>query len=547
LTQINNSRTRVCVPICVDYACDLAAAIARAAQLADVIELRFDCLKDAKQLDEALFYLPTFLSWYLRPFIFTFRPKEQGGYRQLDAGDRLSFWRHFLQPVLERVAKLADSQRFIFGPDRCATDPFLPPRTRHFADLELDLIDDPRRRAALASFIELVTPIVSQHNFAGVPADLESIYERAANLPNAIPKIAVRADDITDCLPVLRVIERARREGRDAISIAMGEAGLLTRVLAPSRGAFLTYGSLDVPQATAPGQITASDLRELYRVDSINERTSIMGLIGSPVAHSLSPQMHNAAFATCGIDAVYIPFETRDVRAFTRRMAHPRTRELEWNLRGFSVTAPHKSAIIEELNEVDPAAREIGAVNTVVCEGDALRGYNTDAAAALAPLRGLIDLEGARVALIGAGGAARALLWSLRESNAHTTVFARDGESARTVATQFGASSRQLEGVRFNEFDLVINATPLGTRGAREDEAVASAEQLRGARFAYDLVYNPAETRFLREARAAGCEACIGGLAMLVAQAAAQFELWTGASAPVEVMRAAAERALSGK
>lgn len=531
MTTINNTRARLCIPVCVRRASELASAIERATELADLIELRLDCLEDETQLDAALRTLHALLKKHTGPFIFTFRPEEQGGHRALDAATRIDFWTRRLRPILEAAAKQTDAGRL-------AT-------MRHFVDLELDLFDDVRHRVALSSLRDLVTLIVSRHDFAGIPADLESIYERAANIDGAIPKLAARAADITDCLPVLQLLERARSEGRDAISIAMGESGLLTRVLAPSRGAFLTYGALNDEQATAPGQITAHQLRELYRIDQINERTSIMGLVGSPVSHSLSPQMHNAAFAARGLDAVYIPFETRDVRAFARRMAHPRTRELKWNLRGFSVTAPHKSAIIEALDEIDTAAREIGAVNTVVCEGDALRGYNTDAAASLAPLRNLVDLKGARVAIIGAGGAARALLWSLSESHARTTVFARDRERARTVAGRFDASSRQLEGARFNEFDLVINATPLGTSGAREDETVASVEQLRGARFAYDLVYNPAETRFLREARAAGCEVCIGGLAMLVAQAAAQFERWTGAGAPVEVMRAAAESRLS--
>jgi shikimate dehydrogenase len=174
-----------------------------------------------------------------------------------------------------------------------------------------------------------------------------------------------------------------------------------------------------------------------------------------------------------------------------------------------------------------------------------LRGHNTDAVAALAPLSGLIDLPGARAAVIGAGGAARAVLWALRRAGASSTVFARDPARAREVAQTFGARSQNLSGARFDSFDLVVNATPLGTRGAREAETAATAGQLRGARVAYDLVYNPAETRFMREARAAGCAVVIGGLPMLVAQAAAQFELWTGERAPLEVMRRAAERRLS--
>jgi 3-dehydroquinate dehydratase/shikimate dehydrogenase len=513
---------------------ELASAIERAAELADVIELRFDCLDTDAQLDAALRELPLILRAHARPFIYTFRPADEGGHRPLDDATRLDFWTRRLRPLIAGAT------------------------TRHdFLDLELDLFA--RHPDALAQLTDSINVIISHHDFARVPADLEEIYARAARIADShahptttpktvvLPKLAVRAGEITDCLPVLRLLDGARREGRTLIAIAMGEAGLLTRVLAPAFGSFLTYGSLDEEHATAPGQITARKLRDLYRVHSISERTQITGLVGSPVAHSVSPHMHNAAFAALAFDAVYIPFETRDARAFIRRMAHPRTRELQWNLRGFSVTAPHKRAIIEGLDFVEESAREIGAVNTIVVEGEELHGYNTDADAALAPLRDRVDLTGARVAIIGAGGAARSLLWSLREARASATIFARDVESARVVANKFDADAHAREGARFDGFDLVINATPLGTSGARESETAATADQLRGVRVAYDLVYNPSATQFMREARAAGCEWVVGGLPMLVAQAAAQFELWTGESAPVEVMRSAAEKKLAGE
>lgn len=521
MTPINNQRARVCVPVCARRADELAAAIERAVPLADVIELRLDCLEDDAQLDAALLRLPALLRARARPFVLTFRPAEQGGHRRLDAATRFDFWTRRLRPLLDDASTRPD-----------------------FVDLELDLVADPRQRAELLRLFDSTALIVSRHNFAGVPADLEATYERATGVPRAIPKLAARATDATDCLPLLKLLERARRDGREMIAVAMGDAGVATRVLAPSRGAFLTYGSLDDGHATAPGQVTASDLRDLYRIDSISVRTTITGLVGSPVSHSLSPHIHNAAFDARGIDAVYLPFEVRDAREFARRMAHPRTRELDWNLHGFSVTAPHKGAIMDALDYVEESAREIGAVNTVVVEGAELRGYNTDAPASLAPLEGLLGLDGARVAVIGAGGAARALLWSLRASGARATVFARDASRAHALAEAFGADSQTLAGARFASFDVVVNATPLGTRGASEAETSATAEQLRGVRVAYDLVYNPAETRFMREGRAAGCDQVAGGLAMLVAQAAAQFELWTGASAPVEVMREAAERRL---
>jgi 3-dehydroquinate dehydratase/shikimate dehydrogenase len=497
---------------------ELRGAIERAATFGDVIELRFDCLEDEAGLERASQQLPTLFRERTRPFLLTFRTSEQGGHQTPDTERRARFWAENFPPGRERA---------------------------DYADIELDLAaflaaEETRRRSKLIDWDKV---ICSHHDFDGLPQDLEAIFGRMLETPARILKIAVRARDITDCLPILRLLERSRLPaGRELIAVAMGEAGLLTRILAPARGAFITYGALTPEQSTAPGQVSAGELRSLYRVHNIGVETEIMGLVGSPVSHSVSPHMHNAAFAARGLDAVYIPFEVGDAPAFARRMAHPRTRELAWNLRGLSVTAPHKTAVMAELDSIEPAARALGAVNTIVVEGDALRGYNTDARAALAPLAGLLNLSGARVAVVGAGGAARAVLWSLRESGARAVVFARSAERARSTAENFDAPCHTLDGARFDGFDLVVNTTPLGTRGERETETPAEASQLRGARAAYDLVYNPRETRFMREARAAGCEIIVDGLPMLVAQAAAQFKLWTGQDAPLEVMSAAAEK-----
>ncbi|HZH91550.1 MAG TPA: shikimate dehydrogenase [Pyrinomonadaceae bacterium] len=508
----------LCVPVCVRRAEELRGAIERAAAIGDLIELRFDCLEDDAELERATRELPALFRERTRPFVLTLRTREQGGRQNSDTSRRALFWAENFHPGRERA---------------------------DYADLELDLVEfvagEEARRAA--KLIDWDKVICSHHDFTGLPPDLEAVFERMLRTPARILKIAARARDITDCLPILRTLERELLPaGRKLIAVAMDEAGLLTRILAPSRGAFITYGALTTAQATAPGQVSAHELRALYRVQEIGERTGIMGLVGSPVSHSLSPHMHNAAFAARGLDAVYIPFEVADAPAFIRRMAHPRTRELVWNLRGLSVTAPHKTTIMPELDSIEPAARQLGAVNTVVFEGDELRGYNTDARAALAPLAGLLNLREARVAVVGAGGAARAVLWSLRESGARASVFARSTERARPAASNFDAACHALEGARFDGFDLVINTTPLGTRGERESETPVEASQLRGARAAYDLVYNPSETRFMREARAAGCEIVVGGLPMLVAQAAAQFKLWTGLDAPLEVMSAVAEK-----
>ena len=414
--------------------------------------------------------------------ILTFRPTEQGGHRTLTYEERKSFW--------TSVAPRGESIWW---------------------DVEGDLIHD------LSPDWSRV--IVSHHDFSGVPADLDEIYERLAQTPAAVVKIAVQANDIVDCIPVFRLIDRARNEGKEIIAIAMGNAGIATRVLGPSRGSFLTYGSLDDESATAPGQVTARKLHSLYHIHTIDDETMICGLVGLPVMHSISPHIHNSAFVSEGINGVYLPFEVHDAPEFFKRMVHPRTRELNWNLRGLSVTAPHKQTVLECLDWIDPDAKEIGAVNTVVIEDDRLLGYNTDAAGFIEPLlRRFTTLRDATVAIIGAGGAARAAIWALQRQQATVTLFARDVTKAQPLAGLFGISCKSLSEASFNGYDLVVNATP---------QSPATRLQLSGARCVYDLVYNPAETPLLREAQEAGCER-LGGLEMLYAQAKLQFELWTG-------------------
>ncbi|OLE53629.1 MAG: shikimate dehydrogenase [Acidobacteria bacterium 13_1_20CM_3_53_8] len=509
------SRARVCIPVCERRASDLVVALARACEIGDIVELRLDYLGGG-ELAEALESLNELLKTRPCPVILTMRPAEQGGFHEFDNFNRIVFW----------------DEHFLFNkPDV------------DFADIELDLALFFRQREGEGwqGLLDWSRVICSYHDFRGVPDDLDEIYETISRTPARVMKIAVHARDAVDCLPVFHLLERGAREGREIIAVAMGQAGLATRILGTSRGSFLVFASSDNEHSTAPGQVTAEELREIYRVNEIGEETEVLGLVGLPTAHSVSPLMHNRALASRGLDAVYIPFEVYDLSAFIKRMVNPRTREIDWRLRGLSVTAPHKSAIIAELDSIDSVAEAIGAVNTVVVENNELRGYNTDAEAFLSPLREMVaDLNGVRCAVIGAGGAARAVVWALRKEDAEVTLFARDIEKAQPLAEKFGVLVSSLDKASFKEFDLVVNTTPLGTRGEHEDETAARTDQLAGARIAYDLVYNPLETRFMREASRVGCET-IGGLPMLVGQAAAQFKLWTSTDAPLEKMREAAK------
>ena len=486
--------TRICVPVCEKNIEALERAAIRASEQADITELRLDCLSRLEDLQQLL-------SRISGPVILTFRPHEQGGHRVLDQQARQLFWK-------------------------------TAPHTEWW-DIESDLTPE----------TDWSHIIVSHHDFAGLPQDLLQIYERLAATPAAVIKIAVQANDILDCIPVFQLLERAQTEGREVIAIAMGNAGLATRILGPSRGAFLTYGALEEQAATAPGQITAQELRSVYHVDKIDRETMICGLVGLPVMQSVSPHMHNAAFRSAGINGVYVPLEVHDVKTFLQRMVHPRTRELDWNLRGLSVTAPHKSTVLDLLDWIEPNAEEIGAVNTIVVDDDKLRGFNTDAAGFIEPLLNAFDsLNGLRAAVIGAGGAARAAVWALVKHQASVTIFARNVEKARALGQAFGVSYEPLSSASFAGYDLVVNTTPLGS-GEFIDQLPATAEQLDGAGCVYDLIYNPIETRLLHEACKAGCKT-VRGLDMLAAQAKNQFELWTGQPPALNIMYEAAFAAL---
>ena len=486
----------VCVSVCADTADKFITKIKQAADIADVIELRFDCLSET-ELDTALDQLAQLAVG--KPLLATFRSPEQGGNRQLTIQQRKEFWR--------------DLPSF------------------RAADLEEDIADMP---------IAAEDRIVSFHDFDGVPNDLKDIYERLA-AHDATVKIAVQAKDITDTIPLWKLLAHARSEGKRLIPVAMGEAGKWTRILGLAYGAPLTYASLESGSETAPGQISARDLVGLYRSKILDETTAVYGIIGGNTSYSMSPYIHNAAFAAKDLNCVFVPLQTADLGEFVRRMVKPDTREIELNFAGFSVTAPHKQAIIPHLDRIDESAKTIAAVNTVKIADGKLFGFNTDAEGFIRPLKGAYDLRDAHVAVIGAGGAARACIYSLKKEGAQVTIFARDAEKAKGLAQEFDTRVEPLPKTSFSDFDIVVNTTPLGTKGVSENETVATADQLRGVKLVYDIVYNPPETRLLREAKTAGTRT-INGLEMLIGQAIRQFEIWTGNGAPINEMRDAALR-----
>lgn len=507
---MNNGK--ICVSVCAETAEEFIENIKRAEESADVIELRFDCL-ELKQIFKTFALLNS-----RKPLLFTFRPKEQGGKSELSLENRTMFWKTFV------VNSLLDKRKI-------------------WIDFEFDF------KNKIQKLSNPVT-IRSFHDFAETPDNLIEIYEELSD-DSEVAKIAVQADDITDSIAVWNLLENAKRDNKQIIPIAMGEAGKWTRILGLAHGAFMTYAALEEGNETAPGQISAHDLIEIYRVKELDEQTEIYGILGNPVSHSLSPFIHNTAFKFHNLNAVFIPFEVKSIDEFIEKFVREKTREIELNFKGFSVTIPHKKTIIKHLDSIDETAQRIGAVNTVKIIGGRLHGFNTDAQGFIEPLQNCYgDLRGAKVAVLGNGGAARACVYALKKENADVAVFGRDVEKAKNLADKFYVSYQKLQTEKgadekpsFKNFDILVNATPLGTKGEFENETPVFAEQIEPLKLVYDLVYNPFETRLIKEAQRANVPT-LGGLAMLVEQAKSQFEIWTGRDAPMKEIGASAFKRL---
>lgn len=489
------NKGKICVSVCRENAGELAESIRNAEDYADVIEVRFDGL-NPRDFPAAFAALNS-----TKSLLLTYRPKEQGGMTDADLAGRVDFWKSNL--ISNRQDSWFDNE-----PDLA------------------DVLQWPQGHPMVRSF----------HDFSGVPSELNNLFDKLS-ADGDVVKIACSVNEITDAIPLWKLLERSKSEWKSFIPIAMGEAGKWTRILGLAHGAFMTYASLDTGSETAPGQISARDMSSVYRVKDLDPDTGVYGIIGGNTGYSVSPFMHNAAFEAAGINSVFVPLQVSDLDSFMRRMVRAETREVELNFKGFAVTNPHKQSIMPYLDFIDETAAKIGAVNTVKIEDGKLHGYNTDAHGFIKPLiRKFGDLNDARVSIIGAGGAARACIYVLKQHGADVTLVARDLEKAGILANEFNISIEEL--ITDNlplTTDIVVNATPLGTIGELENETVATAAQLKGVKLVYDLVYNPGETELIHEANSANVPA-IGGMEMLIAQGARQFEIWTGLAAPLEEM-----------
>jgi len=376
--------------------------------------------------------------------------------------------------------------------------------------------------------------LLSYHNYESTPA-LEPVLRRMMHIPADGYKLVTTARKPSDNY---RLVSLARAHPRvPLIAMAMGEMGFPARVLSVAYGGLHTYAAPASAAGTAPGQVCARNLRQLYRVEKLVKTAKVYGVIAHPVQHSLSPAVHNRAFRSRRISAVYLPFlvpptQLGDFFALAGKLP----------VAGFSVTIPHKQRVLRHVDAVEPLARRIGAVNTVWRKAGRWRGANTDADGVRLPLERHLRLAGASILLVGNGGAARSAAFALTDAGAKVSIVGRNPEPVRALARACGAEALLREHLATRHFDGLVHTTPLGMFPHLDDCFFPDRVP---AEVVFDMVYNPQDTLLLRRAREQG-KTVISGLEMFLEQAARQFEIWTGESAPRAAMERAALEALAG-
>jgi len=367
--------------------------------------------------------------------------------------------------------------------------------------------------------------IVSYHDFKQTK-DLDGIFARIEPFEPEFIKIVPTAKTLTDNVTLMRFIERIS-DHSNIIGICMGDAGIISRVLGVRAGSVFTFAAATAGEETAPGQIAARTLVETYRIDQVDAATKVYGVAGNPVRNSLSPLMMNTAFRRETVNAVYLALQAD-------KLADLLTLVKEIPLQGLSVTMPLKQEILAHLERTDPLSAKIGACNTVLRAPDGkLYGFNTDVAGVIGPLEKRMSLRGAKVLVLGAGGAARAAVFGLKDKGAEVTILNRTPETAAKLAKQAGAKVIKKEALAKSTFDVILNATPIGMAGGKA--APLLAENELNAKLVFDMVYNPIETPLIAMARKKTIPV-IAGIEMFVQQGARQFEIWTGKPAPEEEM-----------
>ena len=339
-------------------------------------------------------------------------------------------------------------------------------------------------------------------------------------------KVIGTATCLHDNVVMTRFLEQHSSE-YSMVGACMGEQGMLSRILGIRAGAAFTFGSAGQGKETAPGQPTYRELRDFYRIEQIESVTKVYGIAGDPVSHSMSPWVMNSAFRRENVNAVYLPLHAKTIEDLLSTAT-------DLPLDGMSVTMPYKQAVVEHLDNSDVLTQRTGACNTIVRGKDGrLFGFNTDVYGIIAAIEPRVPLQGARVLVLGAGGAARAAVFGLRAKGAEVSILNRTPATAQALAKESGSKTVKRSELPKLSFDMIFNATPVGM-GA--DKHTPLEENELNAPWVFDSVYNPIETPLLKLAQSKGC-GTISGAEMFVHQAARQFEIWTGKPAPIDDIR----------
>jgi 3-dehydroquinate dehydratase / shikimate dehydrogenase len=395
----------------------------------------------------------------------------------------------------------------------------------HIVDVELESVEA-MKKGELQNFRDTgVALIISHHDFAATK-DLDGIYKRIVPFQPDFIKIVPTAKTLIDNVTLMRFIERME-DHSNIIGICMGDAGIISRVLGVRAGSAFTFAAATVGEETGPGQIAARTLIETYRIDQVDAATKVYGVAGNPIRSSLSPIMMNTAFRRETVNAVYLALQANKLSDLLKLVD-------EIPIQGLSVTMPLKQEIMAHLEKTDPLSAKIGACNTVLRAQDGkLYGFNTDVAGITGPLEKRMSLRGAKVLVLGAGGAARAAVFGLRDKGAEVFILNRTAETAQKLARQSGSKTIKKDAVAKTSFDIIINATPIGMAGIKAPQLLEAKDL--NTKLVFDLVYNPLETPLLRMARQKGIP-IVTGIEMFVQQGARQFEIFTGKPAPEEEM-----------
>lgn len=527
--------THLCVAIFVKDLAQAKRDIALAAEAgADMVELRLDYYIQPQPpsgpAPDLLAPLKQLIAESTLPCILTCRPEYEGGYCVLPEDERIQY----LQSAADSAAAYIDLEL---------------QAARNIADA----LESPRHnRPGL---------IVSTHDFRGRPDRLYNLIDELNNSPADVVKIVWTARTLRDNLEAFEILKTRQKP---TIALCMGEAGLISRILAKKFGAFLTFAAPNSSTGTAPGQISIADMKNLYRWDALGEKTRVYGVVAQPVMHSMSPAIHNAAFDAIHYDGVYLPLLVEASYESFKAFMETFVNFAGLDLSGLSVTIPHKQNALRYLQfkgaQIEPLAQTIGSINTILIDraessAPTLRGMNTDYAAILDSITAKLnitrpDLARHRVAVLGAGGTGRAAVAALAHYGATVVVYNRTPERAEELAREFNGHTgavlaAPMDQLRHTDCPILINTTSVGMHPNVDQSPLGDDPScLTRNSLVFDCVYNPVKTKLLAQAEAAGAQT-ISGVEMFVRQAAAQFEAWTAQPAPIATMRQVIERRLA--